>query len=136
MGRYSNDSLELLDSIRNNKKINPSEYENKPFEKSSFIVRMKLEDVRMRMRISSGMINQIKGNYKQKYRKMNQSITCISCKNINSEKEGNKEPEDTQLHLIEECEAFEDLRSNTDLSKKGRVSFFLQRSSSKKDKRR
>ena len=40
-------------------KINPSEYENKLFEKSSYILRMKLEDVRMRMRISSGMINQI-----------------------------------------------------------------------------
>ena len=60
---------EILDLIKDKKKMNPREYENKPFEKSSYILRMKLEDVRMRMRISSGMINQIKGNYKHKYKR-------------------------------------------------------------------
>ena len=58
--------MELMELVRKNKKIDPREYEEEPFEKRSYLSTMKLTDVRMRMRISCGMISQIKGNFKQK----------------------------------------------------------------------
>ena len=70
---------ELLEQVKKNKKVKADEYEGVPYKERSYLSQMKLEDSRMRMRISCGMINLIKGNFKQKYRKMNQPLTCISC---------------------------------------------------------
>ena len=38
------------------------------------------KSLRMRVRIASGMVDKIKGNHKDKYRRKNESITCPSCK--------------------------------------------------------
>ena len=124
--------MELKELVKKNKKIDPREYEEEPFEKRSYLSSMKLTDVRMRMRISCGMISQIKANFKQKYKRKNMSILCSSCRNlsdneITDDDDETKEKTDTQLHLLEECKAFSELRSETDLNTdEGLVYYFNQ----------
>ena len=80
------------------------------------------------MRIKGGMVNTIRGNFKQKYRKKNLSFTCQSCKEIrkNTNPEAEK-PTDTQLHVLEECEAFDDIRQEIDInSDTGIVEYFKE----------
>ena len=50
--------MELIELVKKNKKIDPREYEEEPFEKRSNLSTMRLTDARMRMRISFGMISQ------------------------------------------------------------------------------
>ena len=74
------------------------------------------------------MVNGIKGNFKDKYRRRNTSITCPSCAPLLRENEPDGEPEKpphTQNHLLEACIAFEEVRGSTDLrTDAGLVSFF------------
>ena len=82
----------------------------------------------MRVRIASGMVDKIKGNHKDKYRRKNESITCPSCKpqlEDDAVDDGKEKPRDTQNHLLEKCVAFEELRKSIDInSDAGLVSFF------------
>ena len=124
--------MEQKELVRKNKKIDPGDYEEEPFEKRGYLSTMKLTDARMRMRISCGMISQIKGNFKQKYKKKNMSIICSSCLNLSDNEStgnynGTKEKSYTQLHLLEECKAFNELRAETDpTTNEGLVYFFTQ----------
>ena len=82
------------------------------------------------MRITGGMVNSVRGNFKQMYRKKNLPITCQSCNRIRDENEADNSdetPVDTQKHLLEECEAFENLRNEFDLeTDAGLVGFFKE----------
>ena len=63
---------------------------------------MDLQTVRMRVHIAMGMVNNIKGNFKDKYRKRNTSITCPSCKPENGSNTDDlitEKPQDAQNHL-------------------------------------
>ena len=84
----------------------------------------------MMMRIKGGMVKTIRSNFKQKYRKNNQSITCQSCVDFRDHNESKTEvekPEDTQLHVLEQCEAFEDIRNEFDVkSDAGIVQFYTE----------
>ena len=89
---------------------------------------MDLKSLRMRIRIASGMVEDIKGNFKDQYRRRNKSLTCRSCKpqlEVNSEEKKKEKPVETQNHLLENCVAFEELRKSIELnSDSGLVSFF------------
>ena len=123
---------DLLNMLKKYKKIDLESVANDPFENKEYFLKLDLESVRMRLRISSGMVNKIKGNYKDKYRRRNKSITCSSCAPLLRENKPDGEPDkppekppDTQIHLLEECVAFEDVRESTDLkTDAGLVSFF------------
>ena len=125
---------ELIEKASTYKKIDAESWKNERFERKEYFSTLDLEGIRMRMRISGGMVNTIRSNYKQKYRRRNQPISCQSCKsNRNSnESEGNvededDEPRDTQIHVLEECVAFEDIRALHDLtSDAGLVNFFSE----------
>ena len=77
-----------------------------------------------------GMVNNIKGNFKDKYRKRNTSITCPSCKPENGSNTDDlitEKPQDTQNHLLETCVAFKELRESIDTNTdSGLVSFFRE----------
>ena len=91
---------------------------------------MDLQTVRMRVHIAMGMVNNIKGNFKDKYRKRNTSITCPSCKPENGSNTDDlitEKPQDTQNHLLETCVAFKELRESIDTNTdSGLVSFFRE----------
>ena len=114
----------LLESMKKYKKINTDERE--PFERKNYLQTLNLEDARMRMRISMGMVNTVRSNFKQSYK--DRSLTCQSCKGIRvgrrDENEGEK-PIDSQIHLMEDCEAFEDIRRELNIQNDaGIVEFF------------
>ena len=117
---------ELIDLASSYKKLDHNSWKDEEFERKDFFDELDLESVRMMMKIKGGMVNTIRGNFKQKYRRKNQSITCQSCKEVRDEEHPESEkPIDSQLHVIEECEAFEDLRHEYDIhSNKGLVEFF------------
>ena len=116
--------------MRKYKKIDYAVVSKESFERKKYFYEMDLESVRMRLRISSGMVEGIKGNFKDKYRKSNTSITCPSCKQISNNNSGDKDvekPKDTQNHLLEECVAFDEVRKSLDLeTDSGLVSFFAE----------
>ena len=84
----------------------------------------------MMMRIKGGMVSTIHSNFKNKYR--NQSLNCQYCKGKsrgqNSDEKINENiPVDTQLHALEECEEFDDIRNEIDVkSDAGLVQFFTK----------
>ena len=112
----------------NYKKIDHNKWHDEEFERKEFFNVLNLEGIRMMMRIKGGMVNTIPGNFKQKYRKKTLSFTCQSCKDIkkNTKPEAEK-PVDTQLHVLEECEAFDDIRQAVDIkSDTGIVEYFKE----------
>ena len=70
------------------------------------------------------MINTIRGNFSNKYRK--DSLECPSCKNLANDNETVKKPSrDSQSHLLEECGAFSKERDQYDLNtNEGIIDFF------------
>ena len=86
---------------------------------------MNLEDSRFHFRISSQMLD-LKKNMKNKYR--NRSLSCRLCKSEDPESANMKEkPEESQLHLANECITFNSLRLKTDFSdEKQTLLFFKQ----------
>ena len=84
----------------------------------------------MMMRISGGMVQSVRGNFKERYRKKNLPITCQSCKASNDNNapvDDTEKPMDTQTHLLEECVAFDDIRNEFDLqTETGLVGFFKE----------
>ena len=110
------------------KKVNHAEYEKEPFERKKFLQNLDLEGARMRMRISMGMVNTIRSNFKQSYK--DRSLTCQSCKNIRVDRSDEIEvekPIDSQVHLMEDCEAFEDIRAELNLQIDADIVTFFKR---------
>ena len=98
---------------------------NETHGRKKYFQTLDLEGVRMRFRILSGMVNTVKSNFKQSFK--NKSLTCESCKHLMVGEREEDKPIDSQLHLIESCKAFEDLRTQSDLnSDAGIVSFFKE----------
>ena len=119
---------ELIQQASSYEKLDPDSWKHEEFERKEFFEELDLESVRMMMKIKGGMVNTIRGNFKQKHRKKNQSITCQSCKEARElEDPESKKPIDTQLHVLEECEAFDDIRHEYDIHRnEGLVEFFKQ----------
>ena len=97
----------LIEMSKKYKKINHEEMEKEPFGRKPFFDKMKLDDVRYRFRIANNLVQGIRKNYSDKYRRMNKSLTCPSCSETN--KQTDKEAM-TQSHILYRCEAFSDLR--------------------------
>ena len=118
----------LLESMKKYEKVNHAEYEKEPFERKKFLQNLDLEGARMRMRISMGMVNTVRSNFKQSYK--DRSLTCQSCKNIRVVKSDNLEvekPTDSQVHLMEDCEAFQDIRAELDLQSDADIVTFFKK---------
>ena len=105
---------DLLKMVSNYKKLDYMQWKDEEFERKEFFQTLDLEGIRWMMRITSGMVNTIRGNFKQKYRRIDQSITCQSCKEIRGKNEPDNNPIDTQIHVLDECEAYSDLRDEYD----------------------
>ena len=90
---------------------------------------MDLDSVRDCFRVANQMIKTVRKNFSRKYR--NKSLSCPSCSypttgySVNSDSSNNPSivisnnsdilrPADTQLHILEECVAFRDLREQFD----------------------
>ena len=78
-----------------------------PYGRKPFFDNMKLEDVRYRFRIANSLVQGIRKNYSDKYRRMNKSLSCPCC--LQTNKQTDKEAM-TQSHILYRCEAFSDLR--------------------------
>ena len=106
------------------KKVNHDECSKEDFERKKYFQTLDLEGVRMRLRISSGMVSTVKSNFKQNFK--NKSLSCDSCKHLRADKGEEEKPIDSQLHLMESCEAFEDLRAQSDLNSDSGLVFFFK----------
>ena len=67
------------------KKIDHSEWKEEEFERKQFFNSLDLEGIRMMMKIKGQMVNKIRGNFKDLYRRKNQPITCQSCIKLREE---------------------------------------------------
>ena len=115
---------ELLQSIREYKKIDYNQCFEEEYKRKSYFYDMNLEQTRTRFRISSKMLQTVKSNFSSKYK--HTSMSCQSCKGMKRETEDSEDdPIDSQSHLLTSCLAFSDIRdqydTNTDL---GLVKFF------------
>ena len=121
---------DLIDMATKYKKIDHNKWNEEEFERKKFFHRLDLDGTRMMMKIEGGMVNTIRGNFKELYRRKNQPITCQFCVDPREESVTEIETEnplDTQLHVIEECAAFDDLHIKYDLkSDIGLVKFFKE----------
>ena len=114
---------QLLSNIKKYKKLNYDEYCQEDFGRKDYFYIHKLEDVRALVRISSRMVETVRGNFPNKYRK--KSLICPSCcpevSQVNQVtntqtvivREG---PIDTMEHIKWKCEAFDELRSQYKLN--------------------
>ena len=99
------------------------------YERKPYFSNLNIEDARYAFRISSKMLD-LKKNFSQKYKRRNMSLTCELCKetsndNPRHQQDDQDQPEESQFHLANECEAFSDLRTQTDFSDDQQlVSFF------------
>ena len=111
---------QLLSNIKKYKKLNYNDFCQEKFERKEYFYIHKLEDVRALVRISSRMLETVRGDFPNKYRK--KSLVCPSCcpevnqpTNKQSD-EGKTGPIDTLEHIQFNCEAFNELRAQYDLS--------------------
>ena len=112
---------QLLEMIKTSKKINYQECIQEEFKRKPYFYNLKLDEIRTRYRISSQMVDTVRANYSNKYRR--DSLECQSCKGITTPDQIC--PRDDQLHILIECPRYSDLRlkydTQTDL---GIVKFF------------
>ena len=106
---------DLLGQIKQYKKLDYNEMKQEPYERKQYFYNMNLEDARFAFRISSKMLD-LKKNFSHKYKRKNMSLTCELCRVIDNEDDNQEQPEESQFHLANECQAFSDLRSQTDFS--------------------
>ena len=119
---------ELLESMKKYKKLSYNECAQEDFERKSYFYEMSLEQIRLKFRISSQMVQSVKSNFANKYR--HRSLKCESCRGTNRQTDSltpppEDEPIDSQTHLLTSCPAFDDLREQHDTqSDLGLVNFF------------
>ena len=100
---------EILQDIKNYKKINYDELVEDKFERKSYFSEMNIENSRIMFKIKSQVLPTIRKNFPRKYRA--DSLLCPSCRNLDL----TSQKKDSQKHLITECPAFDDFRVNRDL---------------------
>ena len=100
---------DLLQEIRNYKKLDHDELAEEKFERKKYFTEMNLENARVMFKVKSKVLPTIRKNFPQKYRK--ESLLCPSCRDLNI---SNPE-EDTQFHVATVCPAFSEFRHEKDL---------------------
>ena len=118
---------QLLNSMKNSKKLNHEEFSRECFERKSYFFSLDLESVRYRFRISSKMLD-IRTNFPGKYRSV--GFDCPSCKQANSYK---KQSVESQEHIENSCIAFEEIRSRYDLSEDDQIVLFFKEAFAHRD---
>ena len=116
---------------RGNKKIKFEEFQKDSLERKPYFYQMNLEKVRYRFRIEIKMVDNIRHNFPNKYRKKNLSLSCPSCKenssNSNKSIDTVSNPPHSQTHLLLHCEAFSRLREDLDIENDEEVvDFFMK----------
>ena len=93
---------QLLERIRESKKINFDECVNEEFKRKAYFTELKLRDVRLRFKASSSMLETFKCNFPSKYRK--KSLACQHCRSTNLPTDKQTEqPRDSQFHALTAC---------------------------------
>ena len=115
---------DLLTNIKKYKKLNYEEFCKENFCRKDYFFNNNIETVRTLFRISSRMLETVRGDFPHKYRR--KSLVCPSCRSVNDSNRTNKQsnvdevetegPIDTLEHIKWDCNAFKDLRSKYDLS--------------------
>ena len=111
---------QLLGKIRKYKKLDYDQFCQEEFERKEFFYVHKLEDVRALIRISSRMVETVRSDFPNKYRK--RSLVCPSCRpevNISTNRQTDETrngPLDTLEHIKWNCAAFKELRSQYDVN--------------------
>ena len=121
---------EVLNSIKDSKKLNHDEISEEKFERKSYLEELDLENARMLFRFHSKLIPSIRKTYSSKYRRKGIPLTCPSCLkkstslpsvislNLTSSETRNHDsfsapsspPLHTQSHLLTSCVAVKDIR--------------------------
>ena len=127
--------LEAPPASQGRLKINDEEWANEPFKRKEYFNTLDPQGVRDRYRISSSMVSSVRS----KYRRLGKSLTCPSCRDVsadcsntnqtlNSEDKPQPTPRDSQIHIMTECCAYDDLRVKyEDLSHDSNlISFFRE----------
>ena len=114
---------ELLESIRGYKKLNYEELSQETFGRKSYFFSLPLDAARMRFRIASKLVQTIRTNFSSQYRRKGQLLTCPLCSKSDlnenaspatrdmSDEQQSPQPLHSQSHILTECEAMSDLRT-------------------------
>ena len=106
-------SFDLLNTIKSYKKLNFSDLSKEKYEIKDYIKSLPLPKARTRMRIRSMMIRNVKFNFQSDSEFARDNWQCL-CGKI-----------DSQRHIQETCELYEDLRQLHDLdTDEGLVEYF------------
>ena len=104
---------QLLDKIKESKKIDYEQCVKEEYKRKEYFNELKLGDIRRRFRISSSMVEHVRGNYSNKYK--GDSLSCQSC--LKRNKQANvcsNTPCDCQNHILNICPSYDDLRLQYD----------------------
>ena len=113
----------MLDNIKNYKKLNYNEFCKEEFGRKEYFFNNNLETVRILFRLSSRMLETVRGDFPHKYRR--KSLICPSCRTEDARQRTNNQsvdrsvtegPIDSLEHIKLDCYAFRELRSKFDLN--------------------
>ena len=98
---------------------------------------LSLENARMRFRIASKLVPTIRKNYSSKYRRRGQPLTCPTCTQLNLPPssssvtavpgETDSAPLHSQSHILNDCIAVSDLRSECEPSDDNSLAEFFKK---------
>ena len=107
--------------MKNNKKLNYREYEERPFQMSSYFKNLNIEDSRMMIKIKLNMIPTIRDHFKSNKKYKAENHQCPDCIEI-----GIAQTKDSMEHVLtSSCEANEDLCEGKDFSKDEQICQFF-----------
>ena len=125
----------ILNSIKNMKKLSHEEFSNETFVRKQYFFDLDLSSVRYRFRISSKMLD-VRANFPRKFRPL--GMECPSCKQTNTTNniatESEAMPPETQDHVKNDCAAFDEIRSHYDLSEDDQLVHFFQEALALRDR--
>ena len=90
------------------------------YERKPFMYNLSLENARMFFRVQTKLVQTLRKNFPTMYRRMGQPLTCPSCSTrtlsevTSDNSETHSSPPHSQSHILESCEAVEDLRTECD----------------------
>ena len=124
----------ILDRIKNMKKLNYEEFSRETFVRKPYFYDLDLPSVRYRFRISSKMID-VRANFPRKYRPV--GMECPSCKQSNNSNNitmtSKEQAIESQEHLEKDCIAFENIRSRYNLLEDDQLVLFFQEALAQRD---
>ena len=113
---------ELLEDIKNYKKMNYEELKDESFERKPFLHSLNLENARMKYKLLSKSVSTVRSHFPQKYRRT--SLACPAC--LRAQTNGPPAslttsassspvediPRDTTDHILLACPEYEDLKDD------------------------